>query len=164
MLEREFGITYDPAEEGSTELTGALLLPLLDDLPDAENEPPARVGDFDLARLVQSMPPQHLRVAVAAQLTRLASETRIDTYPEVAEALDRIRRGLPVRCDQDDPLGVRMRTLNAEVHAARELLRDDDTGPVSGGDLAAWVARDQAAHALREFVRLPLLAADVRER
>ncbi|MGA5897077.1 hypothetical protein [Streptomyces venetus] len=161
VLEQEFGITYDPAEEGPTELTGALLLPLLDDLPEAEDEPPARVGDFDLARLVESTPPQRLRVAVAAQLSRLASETGIDTYPEVAEALDRIHRGLPVRCDQDDPLGVRMRTLTAEVHAARELLRDDGTVSVSvsGEDFTAWVARDHAAHALREFVRLPLLAA-----
>ncbi|MET9764144.1 hypothetical protein ABZ016_34665 [Streptomyces sp. NPDC006372] len=158
-LEQEFGIAYDPAGEGAAELASALLLPFLDDLPEAEHEPPAQVRDFDLARFVQSTPPQRLRVAVAAQLTRLASETGIDTYPEVSDALDRIHRGLPVRCDQEDPLGVRMRTLAAEVHATRELLRHEDSGPVSDEDLTAWVARDHAARALREFVRLPLPAA-----
>ncbi|WP_338783664.1 hypothetical protein [Streptomyces sp. DG1A-41] len=84
---------------------------------------------LDLAGLVERTPPQRLRTAIVAQLSCPASKTRLDTYPEVAAALDRIHRGLPVDCDQDGPLGLRMRTLAAEVHATRQLLRDDDTAP-----------------------------------
>jgi hypothetical protein len=159
VLRQDFGIAYDPDEEGPAELTSALLLPLLDDLPASECGFPERVRHLDLAGLVERTPPQRLRAAIGAQLSRLASETRLDTYPEVAEALDRIHRGLPVDSDQDGPLGVRMRTLAAEVHATRELLRDGATGPVSHEDLTAWIARDRAAHALREFLGLPLPAA-----
>ncbi|CAM5369943.1 hypothetical protein [Streptomyces purpurascens] len=157
VLEEEFGIVHDPDEEAPTELTSALVLPLLDDL--REREPEARVRDFDLAGLVERTPPRRLRTAVAAQLARLAAETRLDTHPEVTEALDRIRHGLPVDCDQDDPLAVRMRTLVAEVHATRTMLSGGDSGPVSEEDLTAWVARGDAADALRAFLRLPLPVA-----
>jgi hypothetical protein len=159
VLKQDFGIAYAPEEEGAAELTSALLLPLLDDLPASECGFPAQVRHLDLAGLVERTPPQRLRAAVGAQLARLAAETGLDTCPEVAETLDRIHRGLPVDCDQESPLGLRMRTLAAEVHATRELLRDGDTGPVSPEDLTAWVARDDAAHALREFLRLPLPVA-----
>ncbi|MGR4847481.1 SMI1/KNR4 family protein [Streptomyces sp. LARHCF252] len=157
VLEEEFGIAYDPDEEGPTELNSALVLPLLDDLP--EREPEACVRDFDLAGLVERTPPRRLRTAVAAQLARLAVETHLDAHPEVTEALDRIRHGLPVDCDQDDPLAVRMRTLVAEVHATRTMLYGGDSGPVSEDDLTAWVARSDAADALRAFLRLPLPVA-----
>lgn len=157
VLEEEFGIAYDPDEEGPTELTSALVLPLLDDLP--EREPEACVRDFDLAGLVERTPPRRLRTAVAAQLARLAAETHLDAHPEVTEALDRFRHGLPVDCDQDDPLAVRMRTLVAEVHATRTMLYGADRGPVSEDDLTAWVARSDAADALRAFLRLPLPVA-----
>ncbi|GAA2380300.1 hypothetical protein [Streptomyces coeruleofuscus] len=159
VLRQDFGIAYAPDEEGPAELTSALLLPLLDDLPAAECGFPERAGHLDLAGLVERTPPQRLRAAIGAQLSRLASETHLDTYPEVTEALDRIHRGLPVDVDQDGPLGLRMRTLAAEVHATRELLRDGDTGSVSHEDLTAWTARDRAAHALREFLLLPLPVA-----
>ncbi|GGS36304.1 hypothetical protein [Streptomyces violaceus] len=157
VLEEEFGIAYDPDEEGPTELTSALVLPLLDDLP--EREPEACVRDFDLAGLVERTPPRRLRTAVAAQLARLAAETHLDAHPEVTKALDRIRHGLPVDCGQDDPLAVRMRTLVAEVHATRTMLRGGGSGPVSEDDLTAWVARSDAADALRAFLRLPLPVA-----
>ncbi|MDQ1015626.1 hypothetical protein [Streptomyces afghaniensis] len=159
VLRQDFGIAYDPDEEGPAELTSALLLPLLDDLPTEDCGFPSQVRHLDLAGLVERTPPQRLRAALAAQLSRLASETHLDTYPEVSEALDRIRRGLPVACDQDDPLASRMRTLAVEAHATRQLLRDDDTAPVSHEDLTAWDARARAAHALREFLHLPLPAA-----
>ncbi|QWB22540.1 MULTISPECIES: hypothetical protein [Streptomyces] len=154
VLEEEFKIAYHPDAEGPAELTSALLLPLLDDLP--EREPGSCVRDFDLAGLVERTPHRRLRTAVAAQVARLAAETHLDSHPEVSEALDRIRHGLPVDCDQDEPLAVRMRTLVAEVHATRETLSGDDSGPVSQDDLTAWVARRDAADALRAFLRLPL--------
>jgi hypothetical protein len=159
VLRQDFGIAYDPDEEGPAELTSALLLPLLDDLPAQDCGFPSQVRHLDLAGLVERTPPQRLRAAIAAQLSRLASQTRLDTYPEVAEALDRIHRGLPVACDQDGPLDSRMRTLAAEAHATRQLLQDGDTAPVSHEDLTAWDARDRAAHALRAFLHLPLPAA-----
>jgi hypothetical protein len=157
VLAEEFGIAYDPAGEGPEELTSALLLPFLDDVHD--HGPEALVRDFDLAGLVARTPPQRLRTAFAAQLARLAAETHLDAHPEVAEALDRIRRGLPVACGLDDPLDLRMRTLAAEVHATRALVGGDDTGPVSQDDFTAWVERDRAAHALRSFLHLPLPVA-----
>ncbi|MFC9125749.1 hypothetical protein ACFT4A_02760 [Streptomyces sp. NPDC057099] len=157
VLEEEFGIAYDPDEEGPTELTSALVLPLLED--PQEREPEACVRDFDLAGLVERTPPGRLRTAVAAQLARLAAETHLDAHPEVTEALDRIRHGLPVDCDQDDPLALRMRTLVAEVHATRTMLSGGESGPVSEEDLTAWVARGDAADALRAFLRLPLPVA-----
>ncbi|CAM5699542.1 hypothetical protein STAFG_3442 [Streptomyces afghaniensis 772] len=159
VLRRDFGIAYDPDEEGPAELTSALLLPLLDDLPTEDCGIPAQVRHLDLAELVERTPPQRLRAAFVSQLSRLAAETHLDTYPEVAEALDRIHRGLPVDCDQDGPLDSRLRTLAAEAHATRRLLRDGGTAPVSHEDLTAWDARDKAAGALREFLRLPLPVA-----
>ncbi|MFC9509392.1 hypothetical protein [Streptomyces sp. NPDC057002] len=157
VLEGEFGIAYDPHAEGPQELTSALVLPLLDDLP--EREPEACVRDFDLAGLVEHTPTRRLRTAVAAQLARLAAETHLDTHPEVTEALERIRHGLPVDCDQHDPLALRIRTLAAEVHATRATLSGGDGGPVSEDDLTAWVARSDAADALRTFLRHPVPVA-----
>ncbi|MEU0244024.1 hypothetical protein ABZ192_06770 [Streptomyces sp. NPDC006235] len=160
VLRQDFGIAYDPDEEGPAELTSALLLPLLDDLPRAEDCGfPSQVRHLDLAGLVERTPAQRLRAAIAVQLSRLASETHLDTYPEVAEALDRIHSGLPVACDPDGPLDSRMRTLAAEAHATRRLLADGGSAPVTPKDLTAWDARADAAHALREFLHLPLPVA-----
>ncbi|MEU9160705.1 SMI1/KNR4 family protein [Streptomyces sp. NPDC048424] len=161
-LAQEYGITWDPEGDGDEPLASALLLPVLDDLRPTRH-PVSSVRDFDLERLVDRTPPQRLRSAMAAQLARLASETGIDTYPEIAQALERIRRDEPVDLPADGPLDLRMRTLSAESRAARGLLdearQQADTAPVTAADHTAWAVRDSAAGALREFLLLPLPAA-----
>ncbi|MGW7458352.1 SMI1/KNR4 family protein [Streptomyces sp. NPDC054797] len=161
-LAQEYGITWSPEGHGDELLASALLLPVLDDVPPARH-PVSSVRDFDLGGLVERTPPHRLRSAMAAQLARLASETGIDTYPEIAQALERIRRNEPVDLQADGPLDLRMRTLSAEARAARGLLdaarHQTDPAPVTAADHAAWAVRDSAAGALREFLLLPLPAA-----
>lgn len=100
---------------------------------------------------------------MAAQLARLASETGIDGHPEIARALDRIRRDQPVDLTAGGDLDLRMRTLAAEVRAARGLLDsaryEPERAPVTAADLAAWSVRDAAAGAVRAFLLLPLPGA-----
>ncbi|MFI5683171.1 SMI1/KNR4 family protein [Streptomyces sp. NPDC051636] len=161
-LERDFGIVYRPDDDVAAELTSALLLPVLDDIDEDAHQYVTEVRDFDLAGLVERTPPQRLRRAIAAQLTRLAAETRIDGYGEVADAVARTGRGEPVDLTPDGPLDLRMRTVAAEAWAARQLLRGPgrwSEGPVTQEDFGAWVIRAEALRALREFVRLPVRAA-----
>ncbi|MEU9087232.1 SMI1/KNR4 family protein [Streptomyces sp. NPDC048357] len=169
-LAQEYGITWDPEDDGGGDGVGdrdeptasAVLLPVLDDLPPTRH-PVSSVRDFDLGLLIDRTPPQRLRSAMAAQLARLASETGIDTYPEIAQALERIRRDEPVGLPADGPLDLCMRTLSAEARAARGLLDEarhhTAPAPVTAADHAAWAVRDSAAGALREFLLLPLPAA-----
>lgn len=163
-LATEHGITWDPEADGDEPLASALLLPVLDDLPPTRTLV-SSVREFDLGGLVDRTPPERLRSAMAAQLARLASETGIDTFPEIAQALERIRRNEPVDLPADGVLDLRMRTLSAEARAARGLLdaarHQPDPVPVTvtAADLAAWTVRDSAAGALREFLLLPLPAA-----
>ncbi|MFE5097388.1 hypothetical protein ACFRCI_45715 [Streptomyces sp. NPDC056638] len=94
-LTAEHGISWDPADDAAAPLASALLLPVLDEVPEARH-PVTVVRDFDLGALVERTPPERLRSAVAAQLARLASETGIDSYPEIARALEQAGRGEPV--------------------------------------------------------------------
>ncbi|MFF0159381.1 SMI1/KNR4 family protein [Streptomyces sp. NPDC005263] len=163
-LEAEFGITYRPADDTETELTSALLLPPLEHIDGTAEQVVDQVRQFDLAALVERTPPARLRAATAAQLARLAAETRLDVYDEVRDALARIDRDEPVDIAPDGPLDLRIRTLEAEVWAARESLRGqhgtrNDHGPVTEADLSVWTMRAQAARALREFVETPVPAA-----
>ncbi|MFZ3493937.1 SMI1/KNR4 family protein [Streptomyces sp. 5.8] len=161
-LAAEYGITWDPADDGEAQLASALLLPVLEDL-EPDPYPVSSVRDFDLGALVDRTPPDLLRSAMAAQLARLASETGIDGHPEIARALDRIRRDEPVDLTADGDLDLRMRTLAAEARAARGLLDsarcEPEPAPVTAADLAAWSARDAAARAVRAFLLLPLPGA-----
>ncbi|MFI9329262.1 SMI1/KNR4 family protein [Kitasatospora sp. NPDC052868] len=158
----EYGIGWDPADDAPAPLASALLLPVLDEVPEARH-PVTVVRDFDLGALVERTPPERLRSAVAAQLVRLASETGIDGYPEIAQALEQAGRGEPVDLTADGALDLRMRTIRAETRAVRGLLDEarhlPGPAPVTAADLAAWHARDTAAGALRRFLLLPLPAA-----
>ncbi|MGE7388203.1 SMI1/KNR4 family protein [Streptomyces sp. NPDC004126] len=161
-LEAEHGISWDPADDATAPLAGALLLPVLEEVPQARH-PVTVVRDFDLGALVERTPPERLRSAVAAQLARLASETGIDGYPEIARALEQAGRGEPVDLTADGALDLRMRTIRAETRAARGMLdaarHQPDPAPVTEADVAAWHGRDAAAGALRRLLVLPLPAA-----
>ncbi|MFB8205791.1 SMI1/KNR4 family protein [Kitasatospora purpeofusca] len=158
----EYGIAWDPADDAAAPLASALLLPLLEEVPQARH-PVTDVRDFDLGALVERTPPERLRSAMTAQLARLASETGIDGYPEIARALEQAGRGEPVDLTTDGALDLRMRTIRAETRAVRGLLdaarHQQDPAPVTAADLAAWHGRDTAAGALRRFLLLPLPAA-----
>ncbi|GEC08635.1 hypothetical protein SSP24_62900 [Streptomyces spinoverrucosus] len=161
-LAEDYGIVHVPDDDAKVELTSALLLPVLDDFPEHARRPVPEVRHFDLAGLVERTPPQRLRTAVAAQLARLAAETRIDTYEEVADALERIRLGESLQLNTGDPLDLRMRTLAAESWAARRMVQPAwraEPGPVAQEDFSAWVVRDQATRALRAFIQLPVPVA-----
>lgn len=164
-LAEDFGIVYHPEQDAAEALSSALLLPVLNDFPEHERRPEPEVRGFDLAGVLARTRPEQLRGAVAAQLARLATESGIDSYKEVANALEDIRRGDAVRLDLGDPLDVRIRTLAAETWSARQLAKPSwrgDQGPVGQEDLSAWVAREGAAQALRAFVRLPVPVAAAR--
>ncbi|MYS09664.1 hypothetical protein GTW71_25255 [Streptomyces sp. SID6041] len=160
-LTAEHGISWDPADDAAAPLASALLLPVLDEVPEARH-PVTVVRDFDLGAVVERTPPERLHSAVAAQLARLASETSIDGYPEIARALEQIGQGEPVDLTVDGALDLRMRTIQAEARAVRGLLdaarHQSDPAPVTAADLAAWHGRDAAAGALRCFLRQPLPA------
>ncbi|MFJ2150979.1 SMI1/KNR4 family protein [Streptomyces microflavus] len=161
-LTAEHGISWDPADDAAAQLTSALLLPVLDEVPEVRH-PVTVVRDFDLGAIVERTPPERLRSVMAAQLSRLASEAGIDGYPEIARALEQVGRGEPVDLPADGALDLRMRTIGAEVRAVRGLLdaarHQPDPAPVTEADLAAWHGRDAAAGALRRFLLLPLPAA-----
>ncbi|MEU8504415.1 SMI1/KNR4 family protein [Streptomyces brevispora] len=161
-LTAEQGISWDPADDAAAPLASALLLPVLDEVPKARH-PVTVVRDFDLGAIVERTPPERLRCAMAAQLARLASETGIDGYSEIARALEQVGRGEPVDLRADEALDLRMRTIRAEVRAVRGLLdaarHQPDPAPVTEADLAVWHGRDATAGALRRFLLLPLPAA-----
>lgn len=170
-LEGEFGITYRPDDDTDAELTSALLLPVLEDVDQAAGQYVGMVRDFDLAALIERTPPARLRTAMAAQLGRLAAETRFDVYDEVSDALARTARGETVDLTPDSLLDLRIRTLTAEAWAARQRVSGqrawhDDNDPVTQSDFSAWVLRVEAARALREFVHAgaPAAAATILSR
>ncbi|MCB5163924.1 SMI1/KNR4 family protein [Streptomyces bambusae] len=158
-LAEEYGIHWDPAGDGDEPLASALLLPVLDDIRPT-GHPVSEVREVDLAGLVDRTPPERLRSAMAAQLARLAAETGIGTYPEMAHALERTARNEPVDLGADGALDLRIRRLSAEARAARGLLyearHDAEPAPVTAADVSAWGIRDSAAGALRAFALLPL--------
>ncbi|MEU5595257.1 SMI1/KNR4 family protein [Streptomyces sp. NPDC020298] len=161
-LDRDFGIRYRPEDDADAELTSGLLLPLLEDIDPDAHRYVDEVRDFDLAGLVKRTPPQRLRTAMAAQLARLAAETGVEGYDEIAGAVARIRRGENVDLTPDGPLDLRIRTIDAETWAARQLVCGAGRwreGPVAQDDFNAWATRAEATRALREFVRLPVPAA-----
>lgn len=161
-LTAEHGISWDPADDAAAPLASALLLPVLDEVPEVRHQVTV-VRDFDLGAIVERTPQERLRSVMAAQLSRLASETRIDGCSEIARALEQVGRGEPVDLQADGALDLRMRTIRAEVRAVRGLLdaarHQPDPAPVTEADLAAWHGRDAAAGALRRFLLLPLPAA-----
>jgi hypothetical protein len=144
---------------------------VLEDVDRAAGQYVGTVRDFDLASLIERTPPARLRTAMAAQLGRLAAETRFGVYDEVSDALARTSFGGTVDLTPDSLLDLRIRTLTAEAWAARQRVSGqrawrDDNDPVTQSDFSAWALRVEAARALREFVDAgaPAAAATVLSR
>ncbi|WP_344320989.1 hypothetical protein [Streptomyces macrosporus] len=160
LVRETWGIDFHPGETDLGVLPGGLVLPLLDDLP--QPAPYSTVHHLDLGPAVERADEATLRAAVAAQLRRLAAETGIDAHPEIADALRLVDAGRPPTVTDDDPLGVRLRTLNAEAHAAHRSLVGHDrwTRPgfrpaITEKDRRAWTSRARAGRALRLFLEQP---------
>ncbi|MGP4115116.1 SMI1/KNR4 family protein [Streptomyces sp. 4N509B] len=159
-LEGRFGIAFDPELASAQELLSGLVLPLLPDLPEPARRRPLVGRDFDLADLVARTEPEVLRAALTAQLRRLTGETGLGAHPEIPPALDRLARGEAVPLTDDDPLGVRLRTVFAEARAAeppRGRRRGGDEPPllVTQDEGLAWQQRARAGSALRHVAELP---------
>ncbi|MFD5653039.1 SMI1/KNR4 family protein [Streptomyces sp. NPDC127039] len=144
-------------------LSSALVLPVLEDIPEWSCRPPTYIRRFDLGALVERTPAPRLRRAMARQLRRLAAETGLDTFPEVTGTLDAVDLGETPEFVEDGALDLRMRTLLAEAAAARPVLeptsrrgRDAPEFAATRDDTQAWHLRANAADALRRFLQLPL--------
>ncbi|HEX5567791.1 MAG TPA: hypothetical protein VFY14_12830 [Streptomyces sp.] len=159
-LHGTFGISFRPYDPELAALPSGLVLPLPADIPERSRH--ATVHRLDLGSAVERADEASLRAGVAAQLHRLAAETGIDSYPEVADALRCIDAGKSPPVTDDSPLGRRLRTLEAEAHAAQQSHRvHDRRDPGSPAPLvtvkeaSAWAHRARAGHALRLFLHLP---------
>ncbi|MFD7713941.1 SMI1/KNR4 family protein [Streptomyces sp. NPDC059786] len=78
-------------------------------------------GLEELGALLAVLPRERVVEAARKQLRRLAAETGLNKYPEVASALDALERGeVPSRPDQNDPLALRLRAVLVQANAHRD--------------------------------------------
>ncbi|MEE6259507.1 DUF6461 domain-containing protein [Plantactinospora sonchi] len=148
VLQAELGIEFD-GDLLRPALSSAQFLPALPG-PPSGGAFPAQAEPTVLARLTHA-DEARLRAALLAQARRLAAETGLDGYPELVEALDRAAAGehLPSGVDDNSPLGLRVRRIAAEAHAAYATMRVDAEGPrYTEAERRAWLRRRQAAEAI----------------
>lgn len=136
----------------------AHLLPVLADPPTDGRFNPF-LEPMTAAR-VSCAPEPRLRTAVTAQAVRLAAETGLDRCPEVADAIRRFAAGESRHVTDDSPLGMRIRTLEAEALAAARSRSDPAAKDLlTASERDAWARRSGAAHAVRGLACVPLRAA-----
>lgn len=145
-LRAELGIEFD-AELLHRPLPSVQLLPLLPDPPTA-GAVSARTEPLLAAQLAYA-DEARLRAALLAQARRLAAETGLDGCPELVEALDRAAAGQRWRVSDDSPLGLRVRRIAAEAHAASASRGDAVAGGlITEPERRAWARRRRAAEAI----------------
>ncbi|MEU4097257.1 SMI1/KNR4 family protein [Streptomyces sp. NPDC026673] len=76
-----------------------------------------------LGALVATLPRGTVATAAARQMRRLADETGLARYPEVAAALDALGGGRPVGLTGTGPLGLRLRQVRREASAHHDGVR-----------------------------------------
>ncbi|MEU3184423.1 SMI1/KNR4 family protein [Streptomyces sp. NPDC006923] len=144
-----FGIDLPPGAL-TGELASAQVLPVLPGT-DGRYRPPTV-----LAEHIVAAPESRLRTALATQMASLATETGLDAYPEVIEALSRTGQGEPQGVDDDSPLGVRLRTVFADAAAAQRFPQDKDRRILlDHSESQAWQQRAAAAGVLIDVLSLP---------
>ncbi|MBE1486889.1 DUF6461 domain-containing protein [Plantactinospora soyae] len=156
VLRAEWGIVLDGRMLAGA-LPAAQYRPLLPESPPpgdwaARSEPGIRV-------LLAHAPEPRLRSALVAQARRLATETGLDGYPELAEALDRMATGERWRIDEDSPCGLRMHEILAEAQAARHWDQDPRVEDrLDPAERAAWGRRAGAVEGIVGLLCWPLPA------
>ncbi|MEO3742597.1 DUF6461 domain-containing protein [Plantactinospora sp. B5E13] len=148
VLRAELGIAFH-GELLRPALSSAQFLPALPG-PPTSGAFPAQAEPTVVARLTYA-DEERLLVALLAQARRLAAETGLDGYPELVEALDRATAGehRPPEVDDNSPLGLRVRRIAAEAHAADAMTRVHGEGPrFTEAERRAWLRRRQAAEAI----------------
>lgn len=107
----DWGSADDPLPPAVTGLPGL-------NLPESPSEP-LRTGYLhgleELGALIATLPRERIAVAAWKQMRRLATESGLATYTEVAAALDAAEQGAEVGLSQDGPLGLRLRAVIAEA-------------------------------------------------
>ncbi len=146
VLRTRLGIAFD-----GTALSGPL--PGAQFLPALAGPPAGQVMSVHaepvIATLVAHAPEDRLRAALVTQARRLAAETGLGGYPEVVDALDRAATGRSWTVDDDSALGIRLRTVAAEAHAALESRRDERARDLmTEPERRAWQRRATAAQAI----------------
>ncbi|WP_225732668.1 SMI1/KNR4 family protein [Nocardia sp. JCM 34519] len=125
------------------ELDSARILPLL-----ADNNFGVSVPDR-FASLVDAAPPERLRRALAAQMSALATETGLDSYQEVTEALLLLSAEDRPGITDDSALDLRLRRVHAEAQVTY----------ADWNDRSVWQDRAMAARALADALSLPVREA-----
>ncbi|MFE9726491.1 SMI1/KNR4 family protein [Streptomyces sp. NPDC005794] len=144
-----FGIDLSPGAL-TGELASAQVLPVLPGVG-GRYRPPT-----ELAEHITTAPEARLRTVLAIQMSSLAAETGLDTYPEVIEALPRAGQDEGQGVDDDSPLGIRLRTVFADAAAAWRLPRGGDGRLlIDYSEREAWQHRANAAGALVDALSLP---------
>ncbi|MER7914482.1 SMI1/KNR4 family protein [Streptomyces sp. NPDC096068] len=81
-------------------------------------------GHEELGALIALLPYERVAEAARKQVRRLAVDTGLNDYPEVAAALDAWERGTArPRPDRTDPLALRLRAVLAQADAGRDRTR-----------------------------------------
>ena len=153
VLATEFGIGFDSSAL-DTVLLSARILPVLADIQQRAVMSPR--AEPQIAALIACAADDRLRAALSAQNRRLAAETGLDRYPEVAEALDRAEAGEVWTVSDESPLGLRLRRVAAEAGAAVASRTDlAARGLLTEPERQAWMRRNSAGNALRAVVGQP---------
>ncbi len=76
-----------------------------------------------LGALIATLPRERVAEAAVRQMCRLAAETGLAKYAEVAHALDEAGRGHRVEVTDDNPLGLRLRSVIAQAETRRDNYR-----------------------------------------
>lgn len=171
-LRPDFGIDFAPTEATRGELLSGLVLRFSDDLqdPDPDLDPgpdeefaldPEDMRDFDLGAIVVANSDEVLRRLFLRQLRRLTTESGLDGFPEVSDALDRLDRGEPVARGDESPLDLRTRRIEAEMRASFTVDSHREETGVTLDELRGWGIRYNGVEVLRRFIRYPLVAGGV---
>lgn len=168
LAQAVFCLGLDEAVVEEQELLSGRVIALLDELSAGQ---PA-IGDYgaDVDAAVAAADETSLRSALAHQARRMAAESGVDRYPEVAEALRECAGGGEVGVDDQSPLGRLVRVLKWEKRVADCARLDPDVRarPVAA-ESDERRHRYEAARALRVARSLPPLhglgaVVDVRAR
>ncbi|MEU8897267.1 SMI1/KNR4 family protein [Nocardia sp. NPDC048505] len=141
---RRYGIALPPPGLDG-ELDSARILPLLPDNNFGYAEDNFRIPVPErFAALVEAASPERLRRVIAAQMSSLAAETRLDTYDEVTAALALLSEEDHPGMTDNSALDLTLRRVHAEAQVTYAEWKDR----------SVWQDRAMAARALADVLNL----------